>query len=176
MNGKGRSTGASEIDYSTQIYPSQSMDELLDDTLKFFLKPIATELSQEIDLRARGYGKNLIRRIGIYTVAFLRDLTRIPLHYYKGIGQAQFRFRVAYISNTAIPTLNFFLTRYPLEEKQCRLIEEAIDFLQKGEGLIRNGSIPSLDEWYATMEEFYQLTTYSQEAAKKIEEVMNFKR
>ncbi|MFQ5887722.1 MAG: hypothetical protein ACE5HY_03400, partial [Candidatus Hydrothermarchaeales archaeon] len=82
--------------------------------------------------------------------------------------QAQFRFRIFYISETAIPTPNFFLTRYPLEEEQRRLIKEAIDLLQKGAGLISNGSIPTIDEWYATMEEFYQLTKYSQEATKKI--------
>lgn len=110
-------TTASKTDYSTKTHPSYSTDKLLNDTMKFFLENIATELSQEIDWRSRGYGKNIFTRVGIYTVAFLRDLLRIPLHYYRGIGQAQFRFRVAYISNTAIPTLNFFLTRYPLEEE-----------------------------------------------------------
>ncbi len=99
---------------------------------------------------------------------------RIPLHNQRGIGQAQFRFRVAYISNTAIPTLSFFLNKYPIEKEQHNLIEEAITLLQKGAELIKDGRMPALDEWYATMEEFYKLTQYSQKAAEKIEKVINF--
>ncbi len=174
MTGNERLAGTSEIDYATLDYPSQSNDKLFDDTLKFFLELIVMELSQEIDLRAKGYGKNIITRVVNHIVDFLGDMIRIPLQHYRGVGQAQFRFRVFYISNTVLPALNFFLTRYPLEEKQCHLIEEAIDLLQRGEGLIRNGGIPALDEWYATMEEFYTLTRYSKEAAGKIEEVINF--
>ncbi len=150
------------------------MDALSDKTLKFFLKNIATELSQEIDLRGKGYAKNFILGAWIYTVAFLRDLMRIPLHDPKGIGQARFRFRIGYISDTAIPTLNFFLETYSLEEEQRHLMEDAIGLLEKGARLITDGRIPALDEWYASLEEFSQLTKYSQEAARKIEEVIGF--
>ncbi len=152
------------------------MNELLDDTLKFFLKAIALELHKEIDWRAKGYGKSVIKRVAIYTAAFVRDLTRIPRHYHRGIGQAQFRFRIAYISDTALPTLNFFLTKYPLPPGQRVFMETAVDLLQKGANLTRDGTIRALDEWYATMEEFCQLTEYSQEAAKRIEEAISFKR
>ncbi len=152
------------------------MDELLDDTLKFFLKAIASELHKEIDWRAKGHGKSLIKRAVIYAAAFVRDLTRIPRHYHGGIGQAQFRFRVAYISDIALPTLSFFLTKYPLQQRQQIPIEAAVDLLQQGANLIRDGKIPALDEWYATMEEFGQLTECSRQAAKRIEEAIHFKR
>jgi hypothetical protein len=145
-------------------------DELLADTFAFVMKSIALELSNEIDSRAEGYGKTVLRRAWIYLAALLRDFIRIPLHYYKGIGQAQFRYRVFYISNTALPTLHFFLERYPLKAEQRRLLEEAIDLLERGAGLISDGRISALDAWYATMEEFAQLTHYSREAAEKIRE------
>jgi hypothetical protein len=102
----------------------------------------------------------------------VRDIVRIPLHHREGIGQARFRARIEYISENAIPTLKFFQTKYPTDERQRTLIDEAIELLQKGIGLISDGSYPVLDEWYATMEEFYELTKYSQQAAIKIDEVI----
>ncbi len=143
-------------------------DKLLADTLKMVLYSIAKELNVEIDSRAQGYGKSAFRRCVIYLVALIRDLVRIPLHHYKGIGQAQFRYRVFYISNTAIPTIHFFLERYSLDKDQRRSLEEAIDLLRQGAALINDGIIPALDAWYATMQEFYELTQYSREAALKI--------
>ncbi len=145
---------------------------LLLETMEFFLKSIAEELKKEIDWRAKGYGKNPLLRAGIYTAALLRDLIRIPLHHKRGIGQAQFRFRVDYIINNAIPTLKFFQTKYPLEDEQQKRLEEAINLLQEGVGLIKDGSIQVVDEWYATMEEFYKLTKYSKVAALNIENII----
>ena len=79
------------------------MNNILDSTLKFHLGLVVRELKRDIDLRSRGHDKNVVVRAMIYTVAFIKDLTRIPLHHYRGIGQAQFRFRVSYITETAVP-------------------------------------------------------------------------
>ncbi len=147
-------------------------ESLLEETMEFFLKSIAEELKKEIDWRAKGYGKNPLLRAGIYTAAFLRDLIRIPLHHKRGIGQAQFRFRVDYIINNALPTLRFFQTKYPLKDAQQKQLKEAINILQEGVGLIKDGKIQEVDEWYATMEEFYKLTKYSKVAALKIENII----
>ncbi len=149
------------------------MDDLLDETRKFFLQRVASELNQEIDWRERGSGKNVAQRVGIYLAALVRDIVRIPLHHPKGIGQARFRNRIQYISENAIPTLKFFQSKYPCDKRQRAIIDEAIELLQKGVGLISDGPIPLLDEWYATMEEFFELSKYSKQAAKKIEEVID---
>jgi hypothetical protein len=148
------------------------MDQLLSETLRFFLQRLASELNTEIDWRARGYGKNIFQRSGIYVAALVRDIIRIPLHDQAGIGQARFRARVQYIADDAIPTLEFFQANYPISRRQQALIGEARESLQRGVGLISDGRIPALDEWYATMKEFHELTEYSQQAARKIEEVL----
>lgn len=151
------------------------MDEILVKTLKFFLGSIAAELNKDIDWRAKGYGKNVFIRAGIYFVAMVRDLIRIPTHHKEGIAQSRFRARIEYISKTVIPSLNFFKSNYPIDDGQHVLITEAIELLNKGVSLISDGAIPKLDEWYATMDEFYELTMYSQQAAQSIEELIDFK-
>ena len=148
------------------------MDTLLDETLKFFLRIVISELQQEIDWRAKGQDKNVVQRAGIYLAAFARDLVRIPLHHRGGIGQARFRARIEFVSANALPVLRFFRSKYPIDHRQSALIEEAIELLQKSLGLIRDGTLPELDEWYATMDEFSELTQYSQLAAKKLEEAI----
>ena len=135
------------------------------------MRRVASELNTEIDWRAKGYGKNIAQRSGIYVAALVRDIVRIPLHHRGGIGQARFRARVAYISESAIPTLHFFQTNFPTSARQRVLAEEAIELLQKGVDLISDGRIAVLDEWYATMEEFHELTEYSRLAAEKIDEI-----
>ena len=145
------------------------MDELLERSLDFFLRGVAAELNKEIDWRAKGHGRNAIQKVGIYLAAMARDIVRIPLHYRGGIGQARFRSRVEYISEKAIPTLKFFRSNYPIDENRQVLIDEAIELLHKGVGLISDGAIPALDEWYATMEEFHELTEYSRQAAHRLE-------
>ncbi len=153
-----------------------STKQTQNDTVEFFLKLIARELTSEIDWRAKGYGRNVIIRILIYAVALVRDVIRIPLHHHRGIAQAQFRFRVSYIEETAIPTLEFFVSKYPLHDRQTELLRESIDLLRKGSDLIRDGRVLVMDEWYATMEEFHRLTQYSQEAARKLQETIDIAR
>lgn len=150
--------------------------QTLNDTLEFFLGLIARELTTEIDWRAKGYGRNVIMRILIYVAALVRDVIRIPLHRHRGIAQAQFRLRVSYIDETAIPTLEFFVSKYPLHERQTELLRESIDLLRRGSDLTRDGRVLAIDEWYATMEEFHQLTKYSQEAARKLQETIDITR
>ena len=144
------------------------MDELIDKTRTFFLGRVAAELRREIDWRAKGHGKSIPRRVAIYLAAFVRDVVRIPLHHREGIGQARFRARVTYITETAIPTLRFFRTEYPADEETAALLDEATERLEKGATLLRDGAVPALDEWYATMEEFSELTRFSREAAERI--------
>jgi len=148
------------------------VDESLTKTMTFFLRGVALELRRDIDWRAKGYHRNLIQRVGIYLAALIRDIVRIPLHSKEGIGQAHFRVRIQYISDYAIPALEFFRVEYPIDHMQRDHIDEAIELLQRGVGLTSDGRIHALDEWYATMEEFGQLTEYSRQAAKKIEEVV----
>ena len=159
-----------------EIRPAVSTKQTLNDTLEFFLGLIARELTSEIDWRAKGHGRNVIIRILIYAVALVRDVIRIPLHHHRGIAQAQFQFRVSYIDETAIPTLEFFVSKYPLPDRQTELLRESVDLLRRGSDLIRDGRVPVVDEWYATMEEFHQLTQYSQEVAKKLQETMDISR
>jgi len=149
-----------------------SNKELLAETQRFFLGRVASELTREIDWRAKGYGKSVIPRAAIYVAAMVRDIVRIPLHHQDGIGQARFRPRIDYISESAIPILKFFQVNYPIDDRQCLLIDEALELLEKGVRLISDGRIPALDEWYATMEEFHDLTEYSRQAATRIEEMV----
>ena len=148
------------------------MDELLDKTLKFFLRQVVLQLSEEIDWRAKGHGRNVFVRTAIYIAALVRDLIRIPTHHPAGIGMARFRARVEYIAESAIPTLAFFGANYPIDERQRTLISEAIEELERGVSLISDGPIPTLDEWYATMEEFHQLSEFSQKAVEKLSAVV----
>jgi hypothetical protein len=98
----------------------------------------------------------------------VRDLIRIPLHHREGIAQARFRARVDYISEFAIPTLRFFVAEYPLDDRTATLLKDAVKELQQGVELIADGRVPTLDEWYATMEEFHRLTEHSKRGAEKI--------
>lgn len=148
------------------------MDKLLDKTLTFFLRQMALQLSVEIDWRAKGYGRNVLVRAAIYTAALARDLIRIPLHHPDGIGQSRFRARVEYIDDRAIPTLKFFGANFPIDARQKSLINEAIEVLERGVSLISDGAYPTIDEWYATMEEFHQLSEYSLQAVEKISAVI----
>ena len=150
-----------------------STKQTLDDTLEFFLGLTARELTTKIDGRSEGHGRNVIMRTLISAAALVRDVIRIPLHHHRGIGQAQFRFRVSYIDETAIPTLAFFLSKYPLNDQQTELLRESIDLLRRGSDLMRDGRVRVMDEWYATMEEFHRLTQYSQEAASKLQETIH---
>jgi len=145
-----------------------SMDELLKRTMRFFLEGVASELNRDIDWRATGHDRGVLKKVGIYAAAMVRDLIRIPLHHRGGIAQARFRVRVGYISEFAIPTLRFFVTEYPLDERTTTLLEEAVKELQQGVDLIADGPMPTLDEWYATMEEFHRLTEHSKRGAEKI--------
>ena len=146
----------------------ENMDELLIRTMSFILERVASELNRDIDWRATGHGRGVLQRIGIYAAAMVRDLIRIPLHHRGGIAQARFRARIGYISESAIPTLRFFMTDYPLDEHTTTLLEEAVKELQDGVKLITDGPMPKLDEWYATMEEFHRLTEHSKRGAEKI--------
>lgn len=145
------------------------MTELLSDTVTFFLRPIAAELQKEIDWRARAFGRNVLTRVLVYLAALARDLIRIPLHHPRGIGQAQFRARVIYIQDTALPTLGFFASRYPLPAAPRARLDAAAAALRQGIALLRDGALPRVDEWYATIDEFGQLTEYSRAAARELE-------
>jgi hypothetical protein len=122
------------------------MDALLIKTMAHFLEGIAAELSRNIDWRAVGRGRGVLRRAWIYTVALLRDLVRIPLHHPEGIAQARFRARVKFITENAIPTLRFFVVEYPLDQARIALLGEAIDELQRGADLITDGPIRDVDD------------------------------
>jgi hypothetical protein len=148
------------------------MDELLDKTRAFFLRRVVAELKRPIDWRAQGRGKGIVRRTGIYLAAFLRDIVRIPLHHPDGIGQARFRARVQYIADDAIPIIEFFQAEYACDMRVGALLDEAIEWLGKGKQLVEDGPFPRLDLWYATMDEFSQLTEYSRQAAEKIEDAI----
>jgi len=148
------------------------MDELLVDTMRFFLDPVIDKLNQETDLRSRGYGKNPIYQVGVYLVAFARDLINIPLHSRQGIGQARYRARVAYIEQEVVPILRFFREKYPVRPEQKGLIDEAIELLQRGCQLGVDGRWRLLDQWYATMKEFHAFDDFSRQAAAKIEQLI----
>ena len=149
------------------------MTDLLDETKQFFLRALVRELSKEIDWRARAFRRNVLVRFTIYLAALVRDLVRIPLHHPQGIGQARFRLRVVYIRETALPTLHFFLQKYPLEADEQAELSRAIELLEAGAALTRDGAVRAIDEWYATIEEFGQLTRCSRAAAEAIGVVAN---
>jgi len=131
---------------------------LLDHTLRFVLSAIERELRLGIDWRAAGRGRNAVQRAAIYAAAMARDLVRIPIHHPEGIAQARFRARVRYIEGTALPTVTFFLDRYPLSQHRRDALSSAVTELAGCVDLISDGRIRALDEWYATMDEFGVLT------------------
>ncbi len=141
---------------------------LLDHTLRFVLSGIERELRLEIDWRAEGRGRNVFRRAAIYAAAMARDLVRIPLHHPDGVAQARFRARIQYIERSALPTVEFFLDHYPLSRRQQDALASASTELEESVGLISDGKIRALDEWYATMEEFGVLTERCGRAADAI--------
>jgi len=145
---------------------------LLDHTLRFVLSGIERELRLEIDWRAAGRGRNVFRRAAIYAAAMLRDLVRIPLHHPDGVAQARFRARIQYIERTAMPTVKFFLDHYPLSQRQQDALASALSEFEASVGLISDGKIRALDEWYATMEEFGELTERCGRAADAIAEAI----
>jgi|LGVF01.1.fsa_nt_gb hypothetical protein len=143
---------------------------LLEQTMRFVLSGIERELRLEIDWRAAGRGRNVFRRAAIYAAAMLRDLVRIPLHHPDGVAQARFRARIQYIERTAMPTVKFFLDHYPLSQRQREALASASTELEESVGLISDGKIRALDEWYATMEEFGVLTERCGRAADALAE------
>jgi hypothetical protein len=145
---------------------------ILRDTVVFFLSLLIRELREEIDLRAKGAGRNLPSRIIIYIWALLRDLARIPLHDPRGIGQARFRRRVVFIQHVAIPSLEFFRRQYPFAPEEVSLLDAALGDLRQGETLLRGGVIPSIDEWYATMDEFRALTDECHQASEVLDRLV----
>jgi len=148
------------------------MDPLLEDTMAFFLRSMVRILVDEVDLRARCGDRNPVFRGVIWASALARDLFRIPTHNPAGIGQARFRARVAWISETAIPTLRFFSSRYPLDVRRRAVMAESVECLERAVGLLHDGRIAVLDEWYASMREFRELAEHCRQAAAKIEEVL----
>jgi len=140
--------------------------------LSFVLSGIERELRLEIDWRAEGRGRNVFRRAAIYAAAMLRDLVRIPTHHPDGVAQARFRVRIQYIERTAVPTVKFFLDQYPLSRRQQDALVSASTELEESVGLISDGKIRALDEWYATMEEFGELTERCGRAADAIAEAI----
>jgi hypothetical protein len=145
---------------------------LLEQTMRFVLSGIERELRIEIDWRAAGRGRNVFRRAAIYAVAMLRDLVRIPTHHPEGVAQARFRVRIQYIERTALPTVKFFLDNYPLSRHQQDALAAALSEFETSIGLISDGKIRALDEWYATMEEFAELTERCERAADAIAEAI----
>jgi hypothetical protein len=145
---------------------------LLDHTLRFALSGIERELRLDIDWRAEGRGRNVFQRAAIYTAAMARDLARIFLHHPDGVAQAKFRVRIQYIERTAVPMVKFFLDHYPLSQHQQGSLVSALTELEESVGLISDGKIPALDEWYATMEEFGELTERCGRAADAIAEAI----
>jgi hypothetical protein len=146
---------------------------LLDHTLHFVLSGIERELRLEIDWRAAGRGRNVFRRAAIYAAAMVRDLARVFLHHPDGVAQAKFRVRIQYIERTAVPTVKFFLDHYPLSRRQQDALVSALSEFEASIGLISDGKIPALDEWYATMEEFGELTERCGRAANAIAEAIS---
>lgn len=130
------------------------MADLESRTRRFFLGSVADTLREEIDWRARGGGQSAVTKLAVYLAAFARDLLRIPLHHKHGIGQARFRARVAYITGTALPTIQFFLDNHELDSDLRSDLVTASERLRGAEPLLADGSSQALDEWYATMEEF----------------------
>jgi len=145
---------------------------LLEQTMRFVLSGIERELRLEIDWRAAGRGRNVFRRAAIYAAAMLRDLVRIPLHHPDGVAQARFRARIQYLERTAVPTVTFFLDHYPLSRGQRDALVSASTELEESVGLISDGKIRVLDEWYATMEEFGGLTERCGRAADALAEAI----
>jgi len=145
---------------------------LLDHTLRFVLSGIERELRLDIDWRAEGRGQNVFRRAFIYSAAMVRDITRIFLHHPEGVAQAKFRVRIQYIERTAMPTVEFFLHHYPLSQRQQNELASALSEFEASIGLISDGKIRALDEWYATMEEFGELTERCGRAADAIAEAL----
>ena len=145
---------------------------LLDQTMRFVLSGIERELRLDIDWRAEGRGRNVVRRAAIYSAAMVRDLARVFLHHPDGIAQAKFRVRIQYIERTAAPTVKFFLDHYPLAQRQQDALASALSEFEASIGLISDGKIPALDEWYATMEEFAELTERCGRAADALAEAI----
>jgi len=146
---------------------------LLEQTMRFVLSGIERELRLEIDWRAAGQGRNVFRRAFIYSAAMVRDLARVFLHHPEGVAQAKFRVRIQYIDRTAVPTVKFFLDHYPLSRRQQDALVSALSEFEASIGLISDGKIRALDEWYATMEEFGELTERCGRAADAIAEAMS---
>jgi len=145
---------------------------LIDQTLRFVLSGIERELRLEVDWRAAGRGRNVFRRAAIYSAAMVRDLVRVFLHHPDGVAQAKFRVRIQYIERAAMPTVRFFLDHYPLSRHQQDALASALSEFEASIGLISDGRIPALDEWYATMEEFGELTERCGRAADAIAEAI----
>ena len=146
---------------------------LLEQTMRFVLSGIERELRLVIDWRAEGRGRNVFRRASIYAAAMLRDLVRIPTHHPDGVAQARFRVRIQYIKRTAVPTVKFFLDHYPLLAHQQDALAAALSEFEASISLISDGKIRALDEWYATMEEFAELTERCVRAADAIAEAIS---
>jgi hypothetical protein len=130
---------------------------LLDETLRFVLSGVERELRRELDWRAVPAGVGRIRRVAIYSAALLRDLVRIPLHHPEGIAQARFRVRIRYLERSAIPTIGFFVNRYPLSAERHSALHRALAELEACVRLVQDGRLRAVDEWYATMDEFRRL-------------------
>ena len=150
----------------------EDTSSLLDQTLRFVLSGIERELRLQIDWRAAGRGRNQFRRAAIYAAAMLRDLVRIPTHHPDGIAQAKFRVRIQFIERTAVPTVKFFLDHYPLSQRQQDALKSALTEFEASIGLKSDGKIRALDEWYATMEEFAELTERCGRAADALTEAI----
>jgi len=145
-----------------------------DKTLRFFLGQVVSNLDRELDWRGGGSGRNVVSRALIYSAAMARDLARIPLHHPEGIAQARFRARLVYIREMALPTLRFFSDEYDLDPVRSDALDDAIGALETAEGLVNDGPVPVLDQWYATMDEFHRLTELSLRATLAIRRVIGF--
>ncbi len=132
-------------------------ERLLDETLRFVLGGVERELRRDLDWRAVPAGFGRFRRAAIYSAAMLRDLVRIPLHHPDGIAQARFRVRIRYVERTAIPTIRFFVDRYPLSLARRSNLHSALGELEACLRLVSDGRFHAVDEWYATMDEFRRL-------------------
>jgi hypothetical protein len=150
----------------------EDVRSLLAETVRFVLSAIERELRLEIDWRAAGEGRGIFRRAVIYAAAMARDLARIPLHHPDGIAQARFRARIRYIESTALPTVQFLLDRHPLSQNQRDTLSSAESELAGCLDLMSDGRISALDAWYATMDEFTELTRRSDRAADALASVI----
>mgnify|MGYP001814754149 CR=1 FL=1 len=150
----------------------EDLRSLLDQTFRFVLSGIEGELRLEIDWRAAGKGRNVLQRAAIYAAAMARDLARITIHHPDGIAQTRFRARIHYIEHTALPAVEFFRDLYPLTQHQWDSLSSAMTELVGCVHLISDGRIRALDEWYATMDEFADLTERCERAADALAEAI----